>query len=90
MKRSWAWPVLMAIVLPGGVLLAAAWLLARSRQAPPNAGEVGAAVGPLAASRWMGAGPAARWPWPASSSRRWEWPTARGTRPSAVRSDTLH
>ena len=91
MKRSWAWPVLMAIVLPGGVLLAAAWLLARARHASWASDHSASAGGSVpVASRWPRArGP--RWPWPASASRRWEWPTgAGGHRPRAARPDTLH
>lgn len=53
MKRSWAWPVLMAIVLPGGLLLAAAWLLARAR------GASRPWAWPVAASQ--------RWEWPTGS-----------------------
>lgn len=69
MRQSWKWPALMAVVLPGGIVIAAAWLMSR------YLGERGAAAGRAGA-----AGRGERWDWPQSRGRggQWGWPRSHG------------
>ena len=81
MRQSWKWSALMAIVLPGGIVIAAAWLMSK------YLGERGAAAGRAGGAgqseRWdwpQSRGRGGQWGWPRSSGRvgRWDWPTGNG------------
>ena len=91
MKRSRAWPVLTAVALPAGFLLAGAWLLTRSRSACGDRLATGRVDEAGGAWRWPGRDAPAQRLHPAVVSRRWEWPAAaRRPHDAQPRLDTLH
>lgn len=80
MRQSWKWSALMAVVLPGGIVIAAAWLMSKylgeRGASPASTGGQGA----RRRDRWdwpQSRGQAGNWSWPRSMTRagRWDWPT---------------
>lgn len=87
MRKSWKGPALTAVLLPGGIVIAAAWLMSRylGERGAPSASAGGRAARARDRWNWPRSRAQAGWDWPRSSTRadRWDWPAAgaHGTGP---------